>query len=62
METMRKLKTLGIMTLILLPLLFGFPQLVPQVKADQGSVKVYILKLDDVGAWWVDDHLKGTRF
>jgi hypothetical protein len=55
MGKLKKLKTVCVVTIILVSFLYSVPQLMPQVKADQGSAKVYILKLNDVGAWWVDN-------
>lgn len=55
MGQLKKLKTVCVVTIILVSFLYSVPQLMPQVKADQGSAKVYILKLDAVGAWWVDN-------
>lgn len=49
------------MTTILVFLLCIAPQWTPQVKADQGSAKVYILKLSGVGASWVDDPSKAVE-
>lgn len=55
MGQLKELKTVCAITIILISFLCTIPRLMPQVKASQGSAKVYILKLNDVGAWWVNN-------
>lgn len=49
-----ELKLVLLVLLIVFPL-FNVMRLIPDVEAEQGSAKVYILQLSDVGAWGVDD-------
>jgi len=55
MRKPQKLKTVVTITLLSTLLLFGATKLIPQVKADQGNAKVYILHLSGVCASWVDN-------
>jgi hypothetical protein len=53
-EMKRELKGILIVILLTSPVVFSGMRFIPEVKANQGGAKVYILQLGDVGQWWVD--------